>query len=120
MKSYGIEVQRLLSSAVSVRVYSSYAPEGVPLPVIVHHSLGYQQGRVLKGVRLPDIANYRIMVIAENESDIDYLLTELETLDNTENADFQAIKLSLTYVEPRDPDINIIRAMVNLDLHTRG
>ena len=121
MNTYAQETQTLISGAVTVPVYADLVPESAPLPAIAWYNTGYQKAsRLISGIKEPTIITQRVMIVVDvtNTEMFDDILSELEVIDNTKNADFQQIEVFVVNMETVQPDSPVQRCMVDLVLTT--
>lgn len=121
MQTYSLQTQRLIKSAVTVPVYADYVPESVPLPAISWINISREAGRVMAGVKTPAKIYHRMFIIAKvgTMAQVDPIVTALTALDNTSNQDFQRIEISISSVEPLQPESPVFRVIFDLTLTAR-
>ena len=89
----------LLKANLSADVYSGEIPENQRSPAILVTNIANPHERVLSGRKVKKSSVWRLTVVAKLQSDVESILSSLESLDNTRNTDFQRIFTNLAMTE---------------------
>lgn len=116
MNTFISEVSRLLNDTLTVTAYLDVVPETAPLPAVSFYNVGFQPARIVGRKRVPAKSSFRVNLVVDSMSQVDATLAELNSLDNTSNADFQDIQVVMNRVEAKDPDSTVRRIFIDLDV----
>lgn len=112
------QITSLLKNTVSVAVYADYVPEDL-VPGIAFNSIGYTNTRNLEGNASGNRSFHRVQVVTNTDEEMENIVNELLTLDNTNNDDFQKIYIELSSLEPISMSTPYIRCFLNLNVYNR-
>lgn len=87
-----------LLSGLGLSVYPDYIPQNMTLPALSYTFVATANNRTLVGAKSGKHFVYRLQLAANNVADLEILENTIETLDNTNNVDFQRI-----LVDPLEP-----------------
>ena len=116
MKTYNKEIKALLEAGTSATAHEGYAHKSAKNPLIVYSIVGYPSSKVITGFKTKQEVVAQLILVADNITGIDAILSEMELMDNTSNDDFQKIYFTNGRLEPSDSGVNMRRFMVNLNL----
>jgi len=113
-----VKFYSLISSAVSCDVYRDFVPEGIALPAISFVDITHAFNRVLDGSKTNKFDTWRLSLIAENSTDMQTLVNEIETIDNTSTDGFQRIFVIYRNSDPQsDIDQGFYRSTIDLQTY---
>lgn len=89
----------LLKTKLNCHVYSGQIPESQTEPSVVVTNVANPYSRTTSGRKVMKSTVWRVTVVAEYQSDVESIITELETMDNTMSDYFQRIFTNLAQTE---------------------
>ena len=98
-------------------VHTGAIPEGVSTPCVLVSMVSNANNRVIAGQKYGNVQVYRVTVFAPTLDVIQVFLDQLETLDNTKNADFQRIFGQWILTEAKQPGQVLARAFYDLTVY---
>lgn len=99
MSDLAAVISLLKSKLTTNNVYSGEIPESQTEPSVLIQNIANPFSRVLSGRKVKKSSTWRITVVAQQQSDVESILDELEDMDNTSNGDFQRIFTNLVMTE---------------------
>lgn len=116
-----IGLSNLVRGVVDVQVWADFVPEKKPFPAVAYiHIANLPATRLLGGNRDSNSDTWRLSIITENYDDRDIILGQLKTLDNSFSNDFKNVFIISETNEPADPNLEVIRAFIDLKTVDRG
>ena len=94
-----LKVIALLKDTITTSVYTGEIPESQTEPSLLVKDLSIGYDRTVSGRKVRKNSVWRITVVAKTASDVELLLTKLESIDNSRNGDFQKIFTNLVMTE---------------------
>jgi len=73
--------------------------------------------RTVKGKSIGGYDSWRVTIVANTFDEIETLIKQLKSIDNTSNSDFSKIYSKLNQIEPKDENALYRRAFVDINLY---
>lgn len=113
-----LSLRSLLTSTLpGVTVHSDFVPETELNPAVAYSNVAFNHNRVLEGEKVAKWSVWRVQVVADDTSSVESIIDSLETLDNTENEDFQKILVQTINIEAKEPNQTYRRAFVDVSVY---
>lgn len=108
----------LIELKTTASVWLDFVPESETKPAIAITNLsGGGGGRDLEGNKAAGPSTWRLTVVANTIEDVNLLVKQLETLDNTTQKGFQNVFIDYVLLEPKQPVQSYRRAFVDVKLY---
>lgn len=113
------DVFTLVSSAVSVNVYSEEIPESETDDAVHFYSVAHTSGRDVEGRKSKKSSTWRVEVVATTVDGLESIIEDIETLDNKSTSTFQRVYAQLLNTEDVTEDQEYRRAFIDLTVYPR-
>ncbi len=107
-----------LKASLTVEVYSSVVPEQAVTPAVALSNVAFESDRVLSGDKTKRLSRWRVVVVAK-PNDLQSVIDELESIDNTSNDVFRKVFAQLQIIEDKDPIDVHQRAFVDITVYNK-
>ncbi len=114
------QLMALLSARFDEEVYIDYAPNSAEPPYVVfNHINNNRSQRNLDNSLAGKSDTWRVTVYGQDRIDCDRLMNNLESVDNTSNADFQRVNIINVADDSDLPEMDFSRSFVDLETYDR-
>jgi hypothetical protein len=107
-----------LKASLTVEVYSSVVPEHADVPAVALSNVAFESDRVLSGDKTKRLSRWRVTAVAK-PNDLQSLVDELESIDNTSNDVFRKVFVQLQIIEDKDPIDVHQRAFIDITVYNK-
>ena len=108
------ELYKVISEFASVNLYPDFVPKNASLPAMsyTHNSNG--RSRVLNGISYGSWDTWRLSISGNNRDECDTIINEINLLDGTTSAMFQAVHILSVNDEPANINSKVFIAFVDI------